>query len=168
MEKCKKILLILLIIIIVTLICVKVNLVNTLGVSGKIFQSKSEFENAQNIQIISNTSTPEVTEYKGENFSQNYDTKVSNSYTVENIDTSTNNGNKYEKIDLSNRSVENVFVEVKQETVSESGATMIITDNNEVAYTWDPDIYRIEKKINGEWKDINPNREFDSLMIGYR
>lgn len=61
---------------------------------------------------------------------------------------------EYEK-KLAKRSIDNVKMELKEGTLTRKGATFIITDKNEISYsygTW----YRIDIKKNGEWKEVTP------------
>lgn len=116
--------------------------------------------------MISNTSTLNITNYKENSVSKDYNILITNSYTIEGIEASSTT-NSSETIDLQNRNIENVTVEIIEDTITKSGATVVITDNNEIPYSWDENFYRIEKKINGNWQDINSNKPMDSLLIGY-
>lgn len=51
------------------------------------------------------------------------------------------------------RSIENVTIEVVTPSVSTSGATILITDNNENKYPWKED-YIVQVKENDSWKDL--------------
>ncbi len=100
------------------------------------------------------------------------DTKSTNSYTPENTLQNSNNINtKHETVnqqELENRTVENVKVEILEDTISKTGATVIITDNNEISFSWNKELFRIEQKKEGNWSEVNPNRDgFDLLLIGY-
>ncbi len=78
----------------------------------------------------------------------------------------TNNSNE---INLENRSIENVNVEVISNTITRNGATVIITDNNETSFSWNKEIYKIERKYNDVWKELNNTRKegYDILLLGY-
>lgn len=118
----------------------------------------------------------EVTNYEteGKNSSEKLQnmTLSTSSYTPENIDISENkinedNGSSFDFTDLENRNLENVKIEVLEETVTANGLTVIITDNNDISYTWDPDFYKVEQKINDTWQEILPKKPLDSELIGY-
>ena len=52
-------------------------------------------------------------------------------------------------------SIDNVIMKIKDGTLTKTGATVIITDNNENPYTygiW----FRIDKKIDDEWQELEP------------
>lgn len=52
-----------------------------------------------------------------------------------------------------NRSKENVTIEVLKETITKDQVEILITDNNEDHYGWGVE-FRVQKKVNGEWKDL--------------
>ena len=54
-----------------------------------------------------------------------------------------------------NRSPENVIIEVVENTITNTGVTIIITDNNEDYYGWGVD-FKVEKKIDDGWKCLKP------------
>ena len=54
-----------------------------------------------------------------------------------------------------NRSPENVIIEVVESTITNTGLSIIITDNNEDYYGWGVD-FKVEKKIDDTWKCIEP------------
>ena len=66
-----------------------------------------------------------------------------------------------------NRSMENVKIEISQNSVTPTGATIIITDNNEIPYMWGEN-YSIEKKENGSWKKIGLLSEENFNEILYK
>ena len=60
-----------------------------------------------------------------------------------------------------------VVMDIKKETISKTGAIIILKNNSENIYDYDEE-YVIEKKENGEWKKleyINKNGFFDSLLV---
>lgn len=52
-----------------------------------------------------------------------------------------------------NRNKENVKIEVLPDTITKEKAEILITDNNEDHYGWGVE-FKVQKKINGEWKDL--------------
>ncbi|MBQ8299054.1 MAG: hypothetical protein IJX99_04175 [Clostridia bacterium] len=74
-------------------------------------------------------------------------------------------GTKVEDI-IFNRNKENVTIEVLVDTVSSSGATIVITDKNEDPYGWGKS-YKIEQKVDGEWKELKPKTEMIFEEIAY-
>ena len=52
-----------------------------------------------------------------------------------------------------NRSKENVTIEVLQDTITKEQVEILITDRNEDQYGWGVE-FRVQKKLNGEWKDL--------------
>lgn len=50
----------------------------------------------------------------------------------------------------------NVVMKVKDDSVSKSGATIIITDKNEVKYVYE-EYYKLEKEIDNVWYELKPN-----------
>ena len=52
-----------------------------------------------------------------------------------------------------NRSKENVTIEVLQDTITKEKVEILITDNNEDHYGWGVE-FRVQEKVNGEWKDL--------------
>ncbi|MCI9000049.1 MAG: hypothetical protein HFJ26_03780 [Clostridia bacterium] len=53
----------------------------------------------------------------------------------------------------SSRTIENVKIEVLQNTITSSNVSIRITDNNKIYYGWG-EAFRIQEKVNGEWKDL--------------
>ncbi len=45
-------------------------------------------------------------------------------------------------------------MEIKEGTLTKTTATILITDNNEDPYSYG-EWYRIDKKVNGEWKELD-------------
>ena len=54
----------------------------------------------------------------------------------------------------SNRSSENVTIEINNGTVKPESVSIIITDNNENQYGWGVE-FRVQEKVDGEWKNLN-------------
>lgn len=52
-----------------------------------------------------------------------------------------------------NRSVENVTIEVLQDTITNKSLEILITDNNKDQYGWGVE-FRVQEKVNGEWKEL--------------
>lgn len=51
------------------------------------------------------------------------------------------------------RSPENVTIEVHDTTITPDSVSITITDNNEEHYGWGVE-FRVQKKVNGEWEDL--------------
>ena len=51
------------------------------------------------------------------------------------------------------RDVKNVTIQVLKDTITKEALEILITDNNEDYYGWGVD-FKIQKKINNEWKDL--------------
>ena len=54
----------------------------------------------------------------------------------------------------SNRSSENVTIEINNGTVKPESVSITITDNNENQYGWGVE-FRVQEKVEGEWKNLN-------------
>ncbi len=130
------------------------------------FNSSKEIPAIQKIQSISNTSTMDVREK--ENSSQNI-TRSTSSYNPENTDKSNtnNNGTSFNSEVLNNRTLEKVKVEVVEESVTRTGATVIIIDNNDVNFSWNKEVYKIEQKQDNNWSEVTPNKNGFDITIGY-
>ena len=76
-------------------------------------------------------------------------------FTVENISSNpvdtTNQGQSNIK---SNRNPNNVIIKVDNATIKPESISITITDNNEDQYGWGVE-FRVQEKVNGEWKDLN-------------
>lgn len=66
----------------------------------------------------------------------------------------------------SNRKSELVTLEIDKDTLSKVGVTLIITDNNEKSYGWGQG-YIVQKKVNNEWNDLEPNEPMVVNDIAY-
>lgn len=64
-----------------------------------------------------------------------------------------------------NRSMDNVKIEIEQ--ASSTGATIIITDNNEIPYIWKEN-YTIEKKENGKWIELETLADANFSDVVYK
>lgn len=53
-----------------------------------------------------------------------------------------------------NRNPENVTIEILSNTISNTSVEILITDNNVDQYGWGVE-FRVQEKVNGEWKDLN-------------
>lgn len=64
------------------------------------------------------------------------------------------------------RSMENVTLTIKKDSITPSGATIIITDKNENQYTWGEN-YSLQIKENNAWKDVTPKTDMIFNEIAY-
>ena len=53
-----------------------------------------------------------------------------------------------------NRNPENITIEILPNTISNISVEILITDNNIYKYSWGVE-FRIQEKVNDEWKDLN-------------
>lgn len=74
-------------------------------------------------------------------------------------------GTKTEEITF-NRDKSKVIVEVLLDTVTSTGATIIVTDKNEDSYGWGKS-YKLQRKIDGDWKDLKSRTEMTFEEIAY-
>ena len=51
------------------------------------------------------------------------------------------------------KNVKNVTIEVIKDTITNKSVEILITDNNKDYYGWGVD-FKVQKKVNGEWKDL--------------
>lgn len=62
------------------------------------------------------------------------------------------------KLDLTNnndeRNVEKVKMSIKEGTLTQSSASIIILDNNDTPYAYD-EWFRIDRKVNNKWEEVN-------------
>ncbi len=76
-------------------------------------------------------------------------------FTVENISSNPVDTVNHEQNDTkSNRNPNNVIIKVETTMIKPESVSITITDNNEHQYGWGVE-YRVQKKINGEWKNLN-------------
>ena len=65
-----------------------------------------------------------------------------------------------------NRDVNNVTIEVLKDTITNKSVEILITDNNQDYYGWGVD-FRVQKKINNKWEELNSIRELSFIEIAY-
>jgi len=65
-----------------------------------------------------------------------------------------------------NRSPENVVIEVLEDTITKNYAEILITDNNQNHYGWGVD-FRVQKKVNDKWEELNAINEMSFIEIAY-
>ena len=74
---------------------------------------------------------------------------------VENISSNPVDTVNHEQNDArSKRNPNNVIIEVETTTIKPESVSITITDNNEYQYGWGVE-YRVQEKINGEWKNLD-------------
>lgn len=59
-----------------------------------------------------------------------------------------------------------VTLEINEDTVTSENATLIITDNNVVAYNFEY-YFEIERKKDGGWQEVERLNDRSSLLLGY-
>lgn len=75
--------------------------------------------------------------------------------------------NNYSEEDYVMRTVDNVTMTIKEETLTNSSATIVILDKNKPSFIYG-DWYRIDKKISDRWKELKPrNENYIFNAIGY-
>lgn len=151
-----------------TILIITIMILIYLNINNKKIKESLEISK---VQTVSNTSNMEVTNYDYEENShseqaQNIPLSTS-SYTQKNNDNNNNNNYYFNSADLENRCLENVKVEVLKNTVSRTGATIIIVDNNDISFSWNKEVYRIEQKKDNIWKEVTPNKDGFDFSIGY-
>ena len=62
--------------------------------------------------------------------------------------------------------LKNVIMKLKDNTLTKSGATIIITDDNEIKYTYE-EYYKLEKRIDHIWYELKPNSDVFFNEMGY-
>ena len=62
--------------------------------------------------------------------------------------------------------LKDVTMKIKENTLTKSGATIIITDNNEIKYTY-LQYYKLEKRIDHVWYELKPNDDVFFNEMGY-
>lgn len=62
--------------------------------------------------------------------------------------------------------LKNVTMNIKENTLTKSGATIIITDNNKVKYTYE-EYYKLEKRIDHIWYELKPSGDVLFNEMGY-
>lgn len=62
--------------------------------------------------------------------------------------------------------LKNVTMNIKENTLTKGGATIIITDNNKIKYTYE-EYYKLEKRIDHIWYELKPNSDVIFNEMGY-
>lgn len=62
--------------------------------------------------------------------------------------------------------LKNVIMKLKENTLTKSGATIIIKDNNKVKYTYE-EYYKLEKRIDHIWYELKPSGDVLFNEMGY-
>lgn len=62
--------------------------------------------------------------------------------------------------------LKNVTMKLKENTLTKSGATIIIKDNNKVKYTYE-EYYKLEKRIDYIWYELKPSGDVLFNEMGY-
>ena len=62
--------------------------------------------------------------------------------------------------------LKNVTMNIKENTLTKSGATIIITDNNKVKYTYE-EYYKLEKRIDHIWYELKLSGDVLFNEMGY-
>lgn len=68
--------------------------------------------------------------------------------------------------DNSEYNLKDVTMKLKENTLTKSGATIIITDNNKVKYTYE-EYYKLEKRIDHVWYELKPSGDVIFNEMGY-
>ncbi len=82
----------------------------------------------------------------------NTESHEQNTPNGENTSNTENNENPI-NTENTNRKPENVTIEIDNSTISAESVSITITDNNENHYGWGVE-FRIQQKVDGEWKDL--------------
>lgn len=91
---------------------------------------------------------------------------VTNSYSPNTVEIYNNESNSKNSNLIFDRSPENVQIKVIDDTISENGITIVITDNNKTPYNWGEN-YKIEQKNNDIWEEIKPNKNVIVNSVNY-
>lgn len=91
---------------------------------------------------------------------------VTNSYSPNTVEIDNNESNSKKSNLIFDRSPENVQIKVINDTISENGVTIVITDNNKTPYNWGEN-YKIEQKNNDIWEEIKPNKKVIVHSVAY-
>lgn len=66
-----------------------------------------------------------------------------------------------------NRDAKNVTIEVLKDTITNKSVEILITDNNEDYFGWGVD-FKVQEKVNGEWKDLKfKSNDVSWIAIAY-
>lgn len=90
-----------------------------------------------------------------ENISSNPVNTISHEQNITNGENTSNTENNENPISTenANRKPENVTIEIDNSTINTESVSITITDNNENHYGWGVE-FRVQEKVNGEWKDL--------------
>lgn len=69
--------------------------------------------------------------------------------------------NNNTNISVNDKKIKNVQIKIEEDTISPSGVSIIIIDNNNEPYTWGEN-YTVQKKVKNEWKTLNANMNINS------
>ena len=70
------------------------------------------------------------------------------------------------KLDNEEYKLEGVTMNIKENTLTKGGATIIITDDNKTKYTYE-EYYKLEKRIDHIWYELKPNSDVIFNEMGY-
>ncbi len=63
-------------------------------------------------------------------------------------------------------SLEKIHLQIQENSISKTGITLIITDNNEKNVPWE-DGYKIQRKISEKWIEIKPKKKLITSAFSY-
>ena len=117
--------------------------------------------------ISSVQSSTEINEDYNESVSEGMEGQNTGAYIPDGMEIASKDdvGTKIEEI-IFNRDKEKVTIEVLADTLTPSGATIVVTDKNEDTYGWGIS-YKVQQKINEEWIDLKPIAEMLFEEIAY-
>ena len=117
--------------------------------------------------ISSVQSGVEINENYNESISGGMDGQNTGAYVPDGMEIASPDdvGTKTEEITF-NRDKEKVTIEVLEYTVTPTGATIVVTDKNKDSYGWGKS-YKVQQKVNEEWKDLKPKTEMIFEEIAY-
>lgn len=114
---------------------------------------KQKTYNNKDIENTSNTTydtSNEITNSKFNNATENKNVVQNEIYE-----------NNSTNISVNDNKIKNVQIKIEENTISPSGVSIIITDNNDDPYTWGEN-YAVQEKVKDEWKTLNANMNFNS------
>ena len=116
------------------------------------------------VVFIVNKKSANIDKYEESVENVTHDTKANEIITPFSEDIGSNEiyENSNSQNSSNSKNVENVEIKVEENTITSSGLTIIITDNNEEQYGWG-ESYGIQEKVNGEWKKLKANTDFNSV-----
>jgi len=117
--------------------------------------------------ISSVQSGVEINENYNESISGGMDEQNTGAYVPDGMEIASKDdiGTKIEEITF-NRDNEKVTIAVLTDTVTPTGVTIIVTDKNKDSYGWGKS-YKVQQKVNNEWKDLKPRTEMIFEEIAY-